>query len=72
MQALNTDAPSIYLLSMKKQNLIKQTLSQPASIKYVKELLESKQIPNRAKLAEKYVSTLILSMTEVTSKRAVA
>ena len=38
---------------MKKQNLIKQTLSQPASIKYVKELLESKQIPNRAKLSLK-------------------
>ncbi len=38
---------------MEKQNLIKQTLSQPASIEYVKELLESKQIPNRAKLSEK-------------------
>ena len=38
---------------MEKQNLIKQTLSQPASIEYVKELLESKQISNRAKLSEK-------------------
>jgi hypothetical protein len=38
---------------MEKQNLIKQTLSQPASIEYVKELLESKQIPNRSKLSEK-------------------
>jgi hypothetical protein len=38
---------------MKKQNLVKQTLSQPASIEYVKELLESKQIPNRAKLSQK-------------------
>ena len=38
---------------MEKQNLIKQTLSQPASIEYVKELLESKQIPNRTQLSEK-------------------
>ena len=38
---------------MERQNLIKQTLSQPASIEYVKELLESKQIPNRTKLSEK-------------------
>jgi hypothetical protein len=38
---------------MERQNLIKQTLSQPASIEYVKELLESKQIPSRSKLSGK-------------------
>lgn len=37
---------------MKKQNLIKQTLSQPMSIEYVCELLESKEVPNRTKFAE--------------------
>ena len=37
---------------MKKQKLIKQTLSQPGSIEYICALLESKEIPSRAKLAE--------------------
>ena len=42
----------MYYLGMKKQNLIKQSLSQPASMKYVCELLEINNIPNRSKLAE--------------------